>query len=46
MISELKKEIDEQNKEIKELEKKIQKAEEMKSTLNTQIKEKEESLRD
>ena len=46
MISELKKEINEQNKEIEELEKKIKKAEEMKSTLNTQIKEKEESLRD
>ena len=46
MISELKKEINEQNKEIEELEKKIKKAEEMKSTLNTQIKDKEESLRD
>ena len=44
MISNLKKEIEGQNKEIEELEKKVQKAEEMKSNLNSEIKVKQAEL--
>ena len=44
MISNLKKEIEGQNKEIEELEKKVQKAEEMKSNLNSEIKVKQATL--
>ena len=44
MISNLKKEIEGQNKEIEELEKKIQESEEMKSNLNSEIKVKQATL--
>ena len=44
MISNLKKEIEVQNKEIEELEKKVQEAEEMKSNLNSEIKVKQAEL--
>ena len=44
MISNLKKEIEGQNKEIEELEKKIQESEEMKSNLNSEIKVKQAEL--
>ena len=44
MISNLKKEIEVQNKEIEELEKKVQEAEEMKSNLNSEIKVKQATL--
>ncbi len=44
MISNLKKEIEGQNKEIEELEKKIQESEEMQSNLNSEIKVKQATL--
>ena len=44
MISNLKKEIEGQNKEIEELEKKVKEAEEMKSNLNSEIKVKQAEL--
>ena len=44
MISNLKKEIEGQNKEIEELEKKIQESEEMKSNLNSEFKVKQAEL--